>query len=100
MSLETITYARGAELPPLLVKLTNDAGAAVDVTGYTCTLTIARSQTATAVKTLTGTGGATGMTINWAADDLNIDGGQWLATAQARNGSGLDYVRRFTLVID
>jgi hypothetical protein len=95
----SITYARGAELPPLVIQFTNDAGAVVNVTGYTCTLAIARSQSATPVATLTGTGSASGMTINFAAGALDIEPGLWLATAQARNGSGLDYVRRFTLSI-
>lgn len=95
----TITYARGAELPPLLIQFTNDAGTVIDVTGYTCTLTIARSPSATAVLARSGTGSASGMSIAWAANELNIEPGQYLATAQARNGSNLDYVRRFTISI-
>lgn len=96
----SITYTRGAELPPVLVAFTNDAGTPIDLTGYTCTVTIARSQTATPVLTRTGTGGTGGVTVNWAAGELDIDSGLWLGTVQARNGSNLDYVRRFTLSID
>lgn len=95
----TIIYARGAELPPLLIQFTNDSGTVIDVTGYTCTLTIARSQSATPVVTRSGTGSASGMTINWTAGQLDIAPGLYLGTAQARNGSNLDYVRRFTISI-
>lgn len=95
-----VHYPANAELPSLLIEMTDDAGAVLDLTGLTCTLTVATSPTATALLTKSGTGSAAGMTVTFASGNLNLPTGQYLATAQARNGSGLDYVRRFTLVID
>jgi len=97
---EIIRYPQNAELPALLVKFTDAAGAVLDLTGFTCTLTLATSPTATPILTKSGTGSTTGMSVTWTAGNLNIPTGQYLATAQARTGSSLDYVRRFTFVID
>lgn len=95
-----VRYPANAELPPLVIEFTDASGAIIDLTGLTCTLTVATGPTATPVLTRSGTGSAAGMTVTFAAGNLNLATGQYLATAQARNGSNLDHVRRFTLCID
>lgn len=99
MTTDNVTYGRGAELPPLQIQFLDTNSGNVDLTSYTCEVTLARSPSAPTVLTRSANGGPTGLVVNWHAGDLNLDGGLWYGTARATSGSGLDHVRHFTLTI-
>lgn len=97
----TVSYVKGAELPPLKVQLLDETNSIVDLTTASqITLRLGLDTTTTALTKTTGiTGSTTGATVNWTAGELELTPGNYMAELTATI-SGLDYRRQFTLVID
>lgn len=97
----SVTYVRGAELPPLLVQLLDENNDPISLaTASSFTLKLGLDTSTTALTKTTGiTGGTTGATVNWAAGDLELTAGRYLAELTATI-NGLDYRRQFVIQID
>ena len=97
----SVSYVKGAELPPLNVQLLNESNSVIDLTTASAiTLRLGLDTTTTALTKTTGiTGSTSGATINWTSGELDLTPGNYIAELTATIG-GLDYRRQFTLVID
>lgn len=95
-----IEYVAGAELPPLQLQLVDESNAIIDLTGATGSLKLSTDADTTAALTKTTglTFNTSGVTVAWAANDLELTAGTYLGQITATL-AGLDYRRQFTLVI-
>lgn len=91
-------YVAGSERPALVIQLLDDAGAVIDLSGYTCSLKIGDPTTTLLTKTTGIAGSASGITATWAAGELALTPGTYLGEAIATSG-GLDYRRQFSITI-
>jgi len=99
----SVTYVRGAELPPLLVQLLDENNDVINLTSASSfMLKMGLDTSTTALTKTTGiTGSTNGATIAWASGDLDgtVTAGRYLAELTA-TVSGLDYRRQFVIQID
>lgn len=96
-----VTYVRGAELPPLLVQMLDENNDVIDFTsasGFTFKMGLDTSTTAL-TKTTGITGSTNGANIAFAAGELELAEGRYMAELTTTI-SGLDYRRQFVIQID
>lgn len=96
----SVSYVKGAELPPLQIQLLDENSAVIDLTAATFSLKLGLDTTTTALtKTSSISGSSTGATVNWTSGELDLTPGNYMGELTATIG-GLDYRRHFTLVIE